>query len=93
MKHVVLAAMIEVQVAVEHCNNVAFVDVDPFERGHDRNDVRAVQVVDEGVPRSDSSVEQDHAVRMTDDVTEDGTPAFTHPRMPIREAHLAERKP
>lgn len=91
MKDLVLAAMIEMKMTVDYRDDVALVDTEALQRDRYRNDVGLVQLVDEAVTGSDAGVEEDHAIRMTDDVAEHGTTSLAVSRVPNRERHRAER--
>jgi hypothetical protein len=85
--------MIEVQVAVDNCHDVALVNADRRKGEVDRDDVRLIHVVDEAVPDADSRVEQDHTVGVTDDVPENWATALGEPWMPCRKHHFSEEHP
>jgi hypothetical protein len=84
---------IEVQVAVDDCDDIALVDADCGKGAVDRDDVRVIQVVDESAPDPDAGVEEDDAIGVTDDVSEHRATALGEPWMPCRKNHFSEEHP
>jgi hypothetical protein len=87
----VLAAVVEVQVAVHDRGDVAFVDADGVKGFDDRSDLRLlVEVVDQWVAVADAGVEQDHAVGVPDHEGTDQRCDIVDSGMPFRQPHFTK---
>lgn len=65
----ILAAVIEVQVAVDHADHRRSIDSDGAQGFVEPRTLGLVHLVDEGIAEPDPGVEHDRAVRMNDDVS------------------------
>jgi hypothetical protein len=93
VEDLVLPAVVEMQMTVHDCNNIAFVDPVLRERFPDRDDTRVVEIVDEAASGPDARVEEDDAIGVTNRVTEHLTTPVSESRMPVRKGDLSEQQP
>ena len=91
-EQMVLPAVVEMQMGVDHGNHVPLVEPGARECARDRDHLGRVEPVDDRVTGSGAGGNDDDPVRMVDGVGADLTDSFRGSRMTVREANVAEVK-